>query len=250
VRALVIHHDHITSPGAVGERLVDRGYDLVLHQVVEADRFGAPDVETEFPQPIDFDVIVAMGAPWSAYDHVRIGTWVLPELDLLRRADESGVPVLGVCFGGQLLALAHGGSVARSPAPELGWIEVVSDDEALVRSGPWFEWHYDRWQLPAAATEIARNPQSSQAFVLGRNLAVQFHPEMTPTILAGWLDAGGSADVEDLGLDADSLLQDTRDWDAENRIRTHRLVDGFLDRVATSASELTERGRGTPGRAS
>jgi GMP synthase-like glutamine amidotransferase len=235
MRALVIHHDHITSPGAVGERLVDRRYDLVLHQVVQADRFGAPDVETEFPQPTDFDVIVAMGAPWSAYDHVRIGSWVLPELDLLRRADESGVPVLGVCFGGQLLALAHGGSVAKSPAPELGWTEVVSDDETLVRSGPWFEWHYDRWQLPAPATEIARNPQSSQAFVLGRNLAVQFHPEMTPTILAGWLDAGGVEDLADFNVDADALLQQTLDRDVENRLRAHRLVDGFLDRVATRA---------------
>jgi GMP synthase-like glutamine amidotransferase len=236
MRALVIQHDHITSPGAVGERLVDRGYDLVKHQVVQADRFGAPDVETEFPQPTDFDVIVPMGAPWSAYDHARIGSWVLPELDLLRRADESGVPVLGVCFGGQMLALAHGGSVAKSPAPELGWIEVVSDDETLVRSGLWFEWHYDRWQLPAAATEIARNPQTSQAFVLGRNLAVQFHPEMTPTILAGWLAAGGAEDLADFELDPDSLLQETRDRDVENRIRAHRLVDGFLDRVARSAA--------------
>jgi GMP synthase-like glutamine amidotransferase len=238
MRALLIHHDHITSPGAVGERLVDRGYDLVMHQVVEAERFGAPDVETEFPLPADFDVIVAMGAPWSAYDHVRIGSWVLPELDLLRRADESGVPVLGVCFGGQLLALAHGGSVARSSAPELGWTEVVSDDETLVRSGPWFEWHYDRWQLPAAATEIARNPRSSQAFVLGRNLAVQFHPEMTPTILAGWLDADGAADLADFKVDADALLHETWDRDAENRIRAHRLVDGFLDRVATRSDTL------------
>jgi GMP synthase-like glutamine amidotransferase len=144
--------------------------------------------------------------------------------------------VLGVCFGGQMLALAHGGSVAKSAAPELGWTEVVSDDDNLVRSGLWFEWHYDRWQLPAAATEIARNPQTSQAFVLGRNLAVQFHPEMTPSILAGWLAAGGVEDLADFELDPDSLLKETQDRDAENRIRAHRLVDGFLDRVATTTA--------------
>ena len=72
--------------------------------------------------------------------------------------------------------------------------------------------------------------------MLGRNLAVQFHPEMTPTILAGWLDAGGAEDLADFELDADSLLQETRDRDAENRIRAHRLVDGFLDRVATRSA--------------
>ena len=69
VRALLIQHDHLTSPGPVGERFAERGYKLAVHQVVEAERFDAPDVQTEFPDPVDFDAIVPMGAPWSAYDH-------------------------------------------------------------------------------------------------------------------------------------------------------------------------------------
>src|SRR5689334_22551175 len=108
MRALVIQHDHICLPGAVGEQLLARGYELVLHQVVEADRFASPNVDTDFPDPTDVDVIVALGAPWSAYDFDAIGSWVLPELDLLRRAHREAVPVFGICFGGQLLALAHG----------------------------------------------------------------------------------------------------------------------------------------------
>ena len=69
VRALLIQHDHICTPGFVGERLTDRGLDLVLHQVVREDRFLSPNVEIEFPDPTDFDAIVPMGAPWSVYDH-------------------------------------------------------------------------------------------------------------------------------------------------------------------------------------
>jgi hypothetical protein len=61
---------------------------------------------------------------------------------------------------------------------------------------------------------------------------------MTPTILACWLDAGGAEDLADFKVDADALLQETRDWDVENRIRAHRLVDGFLDRVATRSDTL------------
>ena len=61
----------------------------------------------------------------------------------------------------------------------------------LVPGGRWFQWHYDRWELPGGASEIACNPRASQAFVLDRNLAVQFHPETDEPILCGWLDNGG-----------------------------------------------------------
>ncbi len=242
VRVLVIQHDHICLPGSVGERLSERGFELVVHQVVAADRFHTPGVGTQFPEPTEFDAIVAMGAPWSAYDHAAVGSWVLPELDLLRVAHQRSVAVLGICFGGQLLALAHGGSVEQSPTPELGWAEVESDDESLVASGPWFQWHYDRWETPVSAREVARNDSSSQAFVLGRNLAVQFHPEMTSEILAGWLATGGEADALRFGLDSAELQRRTRDGDAANRRRAHRLVDAFLDRVATGEEALFDVG--------
>ena len=86
-----------------------------------------------------------------------------------------------------------------------------SDDESLVASGSWFQWHYDRWQMPPGAVEIARNPSASQAFVLGRNLAVQFHPEITPQILADWLETGGDEQAARFGLDGATLLQQTRE---------------------------------------
>jgi GMP synthase-like glutamine amidotransferase len=173
-----------------------------------------------------------MGAPWSVYDHQAIGTWVPAELKMLRAAHDHQVPVLGICFGGQMLAAAHGGSVSRSAAPEIGWVEVDSDDESLVLSGLWFQWHYDQWQLPNAAQEVARNPSSSQAFVLGRNLAVQFHPEMTSEILASWIATGGAEEITRFGIKLDDLVRQTADQDAANRERAHRLVDQFLDRVA------------------
>jgi len=231
VRALLIQHDHICTPGFVGERLLDRGLDLVVHQVVKEDRFLSPNVEIEFPDPTDFDAIIPMGAPWSVYDHDAIGTWVPAELTMLRDAHHHEVPVLGICFGGQMLAAAHGGSVARSAAPEIGWVNVDSDDESLVPSGSWFQWHYDRWQLPKHAQEVARNANSSQAFLLGRNLAVQFHPEMTSEILASWIATGGAAEVDQFGMELETLVRQTTESDASNRKRAHRLVDQFLDRM-------------------
>jgi GMP synthase-like glutamine amidotransferase len=228
----MIQHDHICTPGFVGERFTDRGYDLVLHQVVPEAHFRSPNVETQFPAPTSFDVIITMGAPWSVYDHETIGSWVLPELATLRDAHVDHVPVFGICFGGQLLAAAHGGSVSRAGAPELGWVEIESDDESLVPGGEWFQWHYDRWELPDAATELARNANSSQAFILDRNLAVQFHPEMNSAILASWMATGGTEEMNALGRDVDELVRQTAERDASNRERAHKLVDLFLDHVA------------------
>jgi GMP synthase-like glutamine amidotransferase len=150
---------------------------------------------------------------------------------MLRDAHRHEVPVLGICFGGQMLAAAHGGSVARSAAPEIGWVNVDSDDESLVPSGSWFQWHYDQWHLPKYAQEVARNANSSQAFVLGRNLAVQFHPEMTSEILASWIATGGAAEVDQFGVELETLVRQTAESDASNRERAHRLVDQFLDRM-------------------
>lgn len=233
MRVLVIQHDHVSPPGPIGERFSDRGFDVVEHPIVGRGDFFNPGVTTDFPSFTDFDAVVAMGAPWSTYDHGLIGSWVLPEISQLREADRSGVPVMGICFGGQLLATAHGGEVSASSMPELGWTDVESDDDAVVPGGRWFQWHYDQWSLPKGADEIARNGAASQAFVLRRNLALQFHPELNSTMLSGWLDNGGATAATNHGHDLEVLLAESRAWDAEGRHRAHRLVDGFLEHVAT-----------------
>lgn len=230
MRALVIQHDHVSPPGPVAERLLERGIETVLHPVVARDQFDSPGVTTEFPDPENFDLIIPMGSPWSVYDLDLIGSWVLPELDLLRTADAAGVPVLGICFGGQLLAQAHGGAVSASSDPEIGWVDIATDDPDLIPTGPWFQWHSDRWQLPPGATEIARNPAASQAFVLRKNLAVQFHPELTSDMLRLWLNNGGAEIARDRGLDPDALQASAVAEDVAARARAYDLVDAFLAR--------------------
>jgi GMP synthase-like glutamine amidotransferase len=232
VRALFIEHDHLEPPGPVGDRFAERGYEVTELVVVPPHRSGDPGVAVDFPDPADFDVIVPMGAPWSAYDHDLIGDWLLPELDLLRQAHEAGIGVLGICFGGQALALALGGSVAAAPEPEIGWYEVQTSAPALIEAGPWLQYHYDRWQSPAGASDLARTALAPQAFVIGTSLAVQFHPEITLSMLAGWLDNGGYAELARLGMDAAGLLEQTRRLEAASAMRARRLVDGFIDTIA------------------
>ena len=231
MRVLVLQQDHVSPPGPVGEAFAARGYDVEQFLVVPADRFADPGVDVAFPDPLRYDAVVPMGAPWSVTSE-RIGGWVTAELDLLRRAHHAGVPVLGICFGGQLLAAALGGSVARAAQAEIGWTTVETDEPSLVPPGPWFAWHEDGWSVPPGAREIARTAVASQAFVLGRSLAVQFHPELTPSQLEGWLANGGGAFLSDAGVDADELLARTHTEAPAAAARAHALVDAFLTHVA------------------
>ena len=234
MRALILQHDHVSPPGPVAERFAHRGYAITESVVVSPENFHSPNQPFDFPDPRAFDALVVMGAPWGAWDDETIGSWLLPEIEWLREADDLGIPVFGICFGGQLLARAHGGSVARAAKPEIGWTPIWTQEPELVGPGPWFHWHYDRWQVPPGARELARNSVASQAFVLRRNLAVQFHPELTAAGLQGWFDNGGRDAVVADGQDPQVLYQHTLAEGQAAADRAHALVDAFLDRVATA----------------
>jgi GMP synthase-like glutamine amidotransferase len=237
VRALFVQQDHVSSLGYVGEAFADRGFDVETLQVVPAEHFAVPSVSVIFPDPLGYDVVVPLGAPWSVYDAATIGAWVGEELGFLRATHDGGVPVLGICFGGQALAAALGGAVELSPQPELGWTLVESNDPDLVEPGPWFQLHQDRWRLPPGARELATTGVASQAFVLGRSMGVQFHPELTPTILQAWLDSGDRDYLLARGVDPDALMVTTRMQADAARERAVRLVDRFLSQVAGSTFE-------------
>lgn len=212
-RVLFVHHDHCTDPGAVAARFSDHGFTVTTLQVIPEEHFEAPGIEVSYPSAEEFDAIVVMGAFWSAYDDDLIGSWLAPEMDLLREADDVGVPVLGICFGGQLLARTHGGRVYRAEEPEIGFIDIASDDPTLALPGRWFAWHYDRWELPPGAVEFARNDLASQGFTLRRNLGVQFHPELTSAVLTGWIDNGGREMLAERGRDADAEIAQAKEWE-------------------------------------
>jgi len=227
MRAYVTANHGDDDPGLVGDRLLRRGYELrLLHR---EDHDGWPPVD-------DADLIVSLGSDWSVYwDHVAEP--VETEVALLRKAHERGVPVLGICFGSQLLATALGGHVSRAPAPdvEIGWTDVAAGEgQPALLGGRWFEWHNDRWTLPLGAELLAATPSANQAFRLGRTLATQYHPEVTGTIVARWASQADGAELVRAGVDPDRLVVDTVRLEADAAPRAFALVDWFCDEVAAS----------------
>ncbi|BBX08485.1 glutamine amidotransferase [Mycolicibacterium aichiense] len=233
-QVLFIHNDPIAPEALLGETFTELGFDVDTFEVVPAERAGDPTVDVTFPDPTRYDVIVPLGSRWAVYDE-RL-PWVAGEIDVVRRAVDSGVGVLGVCFGGQLVATALGGSVQRSPDPEIGWHQVHSSDPELVPdAGPWFQWHFDRFTAPPGSSIVAQNSRATQAFVHGTALGLQFHPELDHKLLELWIDddrTRGDGDLTRLGLRTEDLRADTTTHvdDAARRLR--QLVRGFLAKVA------------------
>lgn len=228
MKALFIQHDHLSPTGPVSERLRHHGFEVEERLVVAEENFENPNVKFDFPHWRDYDLIIPMGSPWGVWDDECIGNWVLPEIAWIREAVEAQKPVLGICFGGQLVARAMGGSVAPGPKCEIGWTWISTEKPDLVGSGPWFQFHFDRWALPPGATEIARNPVASQAFTIEKTLAVQFHPELTATALEGWLRVNGADAVRADGQDPEIMFWQTQHEQAAARLRTFELVDNFV----------------------
>lgn len=232
MKALFVQHDHVSPIGPLGDRFKHHGFEVEELLVVPEASFHSPNINFDFPDLAGFDVIVPMGAPWGAWDNACIGNWLEPEIEWIRAAVTSGKPVLGVCFGGQLIARAMGGSVAPAPQCEIGWKDIWSSRQDLITNGPWFQFHYDRWQLPPGSVEIARNPIASQAFLIENSMAIQFHPEITPESLVGWLDWGGDKKVIEDGQDPEVMKAQTRAYEQDAQKRTDQLVDAFLSQVA------------------
>jgi GMP synthase (glutamine-hydrolysing) len=132
------------------------------------------------PDHTDFDGVVVTGSRSSVYWDEA---WIPPLIDYVADAAAAGVPVLGVCYGHQVLAEALGGRVAGMDDFEIGYSTVRrrGDDELFHGIGEEFTAftsHGDTViELPPTATLLAENDHGVHAFRDGHCWGVQFHPE-------------------------------------------------------------------------
>jgi GMP synthase-like glutamine amidotransferase len=156
-----------------------------------------------------FSGLAFMGGPMSANDELP---WTQPVLALMRDAVERGVPVIGHCLGGQMLARALGGEVKANPVKEIGWNRVQVEDSPRARE--WFgddlrefdtfQWHGDTFSIPPGGERILTGPYCpNQAYVVGdRHLGLQCHVEMTPEMIASWIGSGSGEVKQNLASPA------------------------------------------------
>jgi GMP synthase-like glutamine amidotransferase len=223
VRALLVANERLGAAGYVGDELEQQGFafERALRERPEA-----------WPDLHEVELVLALGSDWHAYDSPRRAA-VRAEAALLSVAHGRGMPVLGICYGAQLMAHAFGGEVHVADRIEVGWHLVESLDPAIV-PGPWMQWHSDTFVPPPDALVLARSDVGPQAFRIGRSLAVQFHPEVDLQMVMTWVAAekaeGGRA-LADAGLDGDDLIERTKAEAVLSEPRARALVRWFCGQL-------------------
>jgi len=177
-RVLIVRNSETAPEGAFGTWLADQGADvtIVSGEVLpqrEAAAFAA-------------DLVVLLGSPHGVYDtHIP---WIAAQRGIVRRLADARRPILGICFGAQMLAAATGGA-AMPIGDGRAFLGVFGNEEASAEiwRGPYVRWHGDHFTAPPGATVLARDGGTIQAFRHANRLGVQFHPEATPEIVRGWV---------------------------------------------------------------
>jgi len=187
---------------------------------------------SEFPDTQDIDLLIIMGGPMGVSDEADF-PWLSSEKTFIKRCIESGVAVLGICLGAQLIADVSGAKVYPNPEKEIGWFPVTStttgnDTFRFPSSTTVFHWHGETFSLPEGATLLAKSSGCiNQAFQLGdRVIGLQFHLETTRDSAKALVEHCGEE------LTPGRFIQDRNDIlgaPLNNYSTIHSLMDKVLD---------------------
>jgi GMP synthase (glutamine-hydrolysing) len=213
VRILVLEHEADVPAWLLAGWAQSRGHEL--------DVVAVPDLES-WPAPEEVEAIVSLGSESSA--HASRSAWIAREVEFLAVAHERAVPILGICFGGQTLAQALGGVVARAPHAEVTWRGVESADPDLIPPGPWLLWHEDLFTLPPGGRLLAGRGTETVAFACGTSVGLQFHPEADAELARIWID-GARAKLASYRVDEADLEREIERHGPGARDRAFDLFD-------------------------
>jgi GMP synthase (glutamine-hydrolysing) len=210
------------------------------------------------PAPVDsldgFSGLVSLGAFAGVEDESETA-WMPFERKLIESALAIEMPVLGLCFGSQLLASVAGAEVGKSGSPEVGWYEVemteeAADDPLMSVLGPEpevIQYHYDTFRWPASPGRINPDPEVSghevnilgtangmnQAFRVGKNAwGTQFHIEMNLPTMLGWIASYPRAFEKAGNVPAEQVELTRKNWRLHQE-RSVALGRAFAEQVLT-----------------
>jgi GMP synthase-like glutamine amidotransferase len=208
-RVLVVEHERGTGPGYVGEVLLEAGLELDLRRPYDGD--GLPD------DLRDHQALLVLGGSPNPYDDAAT-PWLGPVRALVAEALDREVPTLGICLGGEILAMVAGGRVQPAvDAVEVGLYPLRLTDAGrddplfggLPARVPAVEWHVEEIAaLPPGSVALCSSERfPNQAFRVGACAwGTQFHPEVLADMAADWAEPE-SAEMRLAGVTAESVVE-------------------------------------------
>jgi GMP synthase (glutamine-hydrolysing) len=210
-------------------------------------RLDAFDADVRWPDLEDIGALIVFGGEMNADETDRY-PYLVTQRQLMRRAVDAGLPVLGICLGAQMLARAFDARVYRARVRELGFKPVRLTDagqrDALLRAFQTgdhvFQWHEDTFDLPAGAELLAAGDEvPSQAFRVGSNAwGVQFHFEIDAEGVEAWLRVAEPSLERVWKRTADEVHDELRIYLGVQQQRSRHLFSAF-------ASQMRSEGEGS-----
>lgn len=188
MRLLMIQHVACEGPGLLEKELINKNWELDIRCM---------DIpETTLPDNLDdYQAFIILGGPMGAYEEGKF-PYLIQVQKLVRKAVNNHIPTVGICLGGQLIARALGADVRPNVIKEIGWAPVRLRPDGkenllfldLPSGFSVFQWHADTFSLPEGAVLLASSEAcNNQAFVYADHIwALQFHIEVTPTMISNW----------------------------------------------------------------
>ena len=185
---LCVRNDRDDTLGIAVPALSEHGVPVV--------RVDAFEAEPRWPAFEEISGLIVFGGEMNV-DEIERFPYLLTQRELMRRAVDAGMPVLGICLGAQMLARVLDARVYRAAVRELGFkpIRITEAGQADPLLGSFhtgdrvFQWHEDTFDLPDGAELLAAGDDVRvQAFRMGRNAwGIQFHFEVDAEGVDAWL---------------------------------------------------------------
>mgnify|MGYP002654481087 FL=1 len=232
-KILVIVHNIDDNLNEMANPIAEAGI-LMDTWDVQNDGDGRPDLE----RLGQYSGIISLGAHAGVLEEAQ-HPWMSHERKIMKWALDTETPLLGLCFGSQLLASAAGGRVYKAAKGEFAWTKVDMLPEAasdpvlgvLGKTTDAFHFHYDTFDLPENAVRLGESNGTIEAFRVGSSAwATQFHPEVGLSQQLAWLSTYRRAFVRE-GIDLDAQITKSHELAASYRRQAWALSGAFAKQV-------------------
>jgi GMP synthase (glutamine-hydrolysing) len=232
-KILVVVHDIDDHLNEMANPIAEAGI-LMDTWDVQNDSIGRPDLD----QLAQYSGIISLGAHAGVLEEAK-HPWMSHERKIMNWALKTETPLLGLCFGSQLLASAAGSRVYVAETGEFAWTKVDMLPEAandpvigsLGETADAFQFHYDTFELPENAVLLGESDGTIEAFRVGSSAwATQFHPEVGLSQQLAWLSTYRGAFMRE-GIDIDEQIAKSHQLAASYRKQAWDLSAAFAKQV-------------------
>jgi GMP synthase (glutamine-hydrolysing) len=232
-KILVVVHDIDDHLNEMANPIAEAGIRMVTWDV-QNDGDGRPELD----QLAQYSGIISLGAHAGVLEEAE-HPWMSHERKIMEWALETETPLLGLCFGSQLLASAAGARVYKAETGEFAWTKVDMLPEAandpvigaLGDTADAFQFHYDTFELPENAVLLGESSGTIEAFRVGSSAwATQFHPEVGLSQQLTWLSTYRRAFLRE-GINLEEQIAKSHELAASYRKQAWALSEAFAKQV-------------------